>query len=75
MPHRSFSDLFEYRIVDGLKTYDPPDVPNPSGAKSVRIEHETAKIDMTQMLIIGRDLNLAQYNKNQKVLRLIFQTP
>ena len=66
MPHSTFSDLFEYRIVDGLKTYEPPVVPNPSGAKSVRIEHETAKIDMTQMLIIGRDLNLAQYNKKSE---------
>lgn len=41
MPHRSLSDLFENNIVDGVKTYDPPDVPNPCGTKSVRIAHES----------------------------------
>tara|TARA_B100001248_G_C27348062_1_gene439781 strand:+ start:115 stop:975 length:861 start_codon:yes stop_codon:yes gene_type:complete len=43
MPHRSLSDLFKYKIVDGVKTYayDPPKAKNPSGTKSVRIAHES----------------------------------
>lgn len=42
MPHRSLSDLFEYRIVDGVKSYKPPGKNvTPTGTDSVRIAHES----------------------------------
>lgn len=41
MPHREVSNLFDYKIVDGVKSYKPADVPKPTGTSSVRVKHES----------------------------------
>ncbi len=41
MPHREVSKLFDYKIVDGVKSYKPADVPKPTGTSSVRVNHES----------------------------------
>ena len=41
MPHKEVSNLFEHKIIDGVKSYKPPDVPKPTGTSSVRVTHES----------------------------------
>ena len=41
MPHKEVSNLFEHKIIDGVKSYKPPDVPKPTGTSSVRVSHES----------------------------------
>ena len=43
VPHNVISNLFNYDIVDGVKAYNPPNVPSPTGTSSVRIAHESLK--------------------------------
>ena len=43
MPHNEISSLFNYNIVSGTKGYTPNDVPNPTGTKSIRVDHESLR--------------------------------
>ena len=43
MPHHELSNLFNNCIVSGVKAYDPPDVPNPTGTHSIRVDHESLR--------------------------------
>ena len=41
MPHKAVSYLFDHKIIDGVKSYKPPDVDKPTGTSSVRVKHES----------------------------------
>ena len=41
MPHKEVSDLFDHKIIDGVKSYKPPKVREPYGTSSVRVTHES----------------------------------
>ena len=41
MHHKEISNLFEHKIIDGVKSYKPPDDPKPNGTSSVRVSHES----------------------------------
>ena len=43
VPHHDLSPLYDNEIISGVKTYVPPDSPNPIGTSSVRIDHESLK--------------------------------
>ncbi len=43
MPHKEVSNLFEHKIIDGVKSYKPADVPIPTGTSAVRVAHESLK--------------------------------
>jgi hypothetical protein len=43
MPHYEISNLFNYNIIKGVKSYKPADVPKPTGTASVRVAHENLK--------------------------------
>jgi len=41
MPHKSVSNLFDHKIIDGVKSYKPANVEKPTGTDSVRVLHES----------------------------------
>jgi hypothetical protein len=43
MPHREVSSLFDNNIIDGTKSYIPPDDPNPTGTDAMRVTHDNLK--------------------------------
>ena len=43
VPHNVISNLFNYNIVDGVKSYNPSNSPSPKGTWAVRITHESLK--------------------------------
>ena len=43
MPHYEISSLYNFDIVSGVKSYNPPDVPKPKGTSSVRIDHDSLR--------------------------------
>tara|TARA_S200000501_G_scaffold244960_1_gene229315 strand:+ start:3333 stop:4133 length:801 start_codon:yes stop_codon:yes gene_type:complete len=40
VPNGKLSKFFDFDLVSGIKDYDPANVPNPIGTKSVRIDHD-----------------------------------
>ncbi len=43
MPHMEVSSLFDNNIIDGTKSYIPPDDPNPIGTDAMRVTHDNLK--------------------------------
>jgi hypothetical protein len=43
MPHHELSNLFNFDIIAGVKSYIPPDNPNPTGTASTRVDHENLR--------------------------------
>ena len=41
MPHKAVSNLFDHKIIDGVKSYKPANVDKPTGTDSVRVSHES----------------------------------